>query len=79
MRIPPLKKSYVGVTVLHTPGHTAGCVCYQVGSRLLTGDTMFEFGYGRTDLPTGNEAQLVQSLRRLTPMRKQFTIHGGHS
>lgn len=67
------------IRVLHTPGHTAGGACYIVGSWLLTGDTMFEYGYGRTDLPTGSEAQLVQSLRRLMPMRQQYTVCGGHS
>lgn len=42
-------------TVLHTPGHTAGSVCYQIGDKLFTGDTLFRFGCGRTDLPTGEQ------------------------
>jgi len=65
-------------TVLHTPGHTAGGVCYACGQDLFTGDTMFESGYGRTDLPTGNQRELMQSLRRLMPMREDHTVHGGH-
>ena len=40
------------VTVLHTPGHTAGSACFLVndGHDLLTGDTLFAENYGRTDL-----------------------------
>ena len=65
-------------TVLHTPGHTPGCVCYQAGEWLFTGDTLFHYGYGRTDLPGGSMAQLAESLRRLQPLTQQFEIFPGH-
>ena len=64
--------------VLHTPGHTPGGVCYKRGDNLVTGDTMFERGYGRTDLPGGDEAALMRSLRRLTPLRRTCRIFAGH-
>ena len=64
--------------VLHTPGHTPGGVCYALGENLFTGDTMFEHGYGRTDLPGGDEAALMRSLRRLTPLRRTCRIFAGH-
>jgi len=53
--------------VLHTPGHTEGSVCLQEVDRglLLAGDVLFRGSYGRTDLPGGNDAQMVASLRRL--------------
>lgn len=72
--------TYAGVTftVLHTPGHTPGCVCYQTGKWLFTGDTLFHFGYGRTDLPGGSMAQLAESLRRLQPLAQQYEIFPGH-
>lgn len=72
--------AYAGVTlkVMHTPGHTPGSVCYDAGNWLFTGDTMFLQGYGRTDLPGGNEEELVQSLRKLRTKLGNCQIFPGH-
>jgi glyoxylase-like metal-dependent hydrolase (beta-lactamase superfamily II) len=53
--------------VLHTPGHTEGSVClYEERlAILLTGDLLFAGSYGRTDLPGGNDEQMVASLARI--------------
>ena len=64
--------------VLHTPGHTPGSVCYRIGQDLFTGDTLFHHGWGRTDLPGGNEADLFASLRSLMPLARTLTVHPGH-
>ncbi len=66
------------VKVLHTPGHTPGSVCYEIEGELFTGDTLFEYGWGRTDLPGGSEAQMEASLRRLMPMVRTMPFHAGH-
>ena len=66
------------IEVLHTPGHTPGSVCYRVENALFTGDTLFEHGWGRTDLPGGNEHDLFASLRRLMPMTKNLPFYPGH-
>jgi glyoxylase-like metal-dependent hydrolase (beta-lactamase superfamily II) len=53
--------------VLHTPGHTEGSVCLyeeRLGL-LLSGDVLFAGSYCRTDLPGGNDEQMVASLARL--------------
>ena len=63
-------------SVLHTPGHTLGSVCYRIGDILFTGDTLFAHGYGRTDLYGGSFPQLMQSLRRL--LRMNIHIYPGH-
>ena len=54
--------------VLHTPGHTEGSVCLYEERRglLLAGDVLFAGSYGRTDLPGGDEGQMVESLSRLS-------------
>ncbi|MBR2660033.1 MAG: MBL fold metallo-hydrolase [Clostridiales bacterium] len=66
------------VKVLHTPGHTPGSVCYLIEGELFTGDTMFEYGWGRTDLPGGNDEQMMRSLRRLAPLVREKGLHAGH-
>ncbi len=53
--------------VIHTPGHTPGCVCLYNSSRkiLISGDTVFYRSYGRTDLPGGDERQIMLSLKNI--------------
>ena len=60
-----------GLLVIHTPGHTPGGIClYDSGARdLISGDTVFsDGGFGRTDLPGGDEAALRDSLERLAAL-----------
>lgn len=64
-------------TVLHTPGHTRGSVCYRCGDDLFTGDTLFVGGYGRTDLPGGSWEELRQSLTRLLGLH-HVRVYPGH-
>lgn len=61
----------LGIHVIHTPGHTAGSLAFllwrvqngeHVPLALLTGDTVFAQGYGRTDLATGDEEAMMRSL-----------------
>lgn len=55
----------IDIRVMHTPGHSPGSTCYQVGDALFTGDTLFVYGCGRCDLPGGDARALFHSLRRL--------------
>lgn len=66
------------IRVFHTPGHTPGSCCYRIGEEWFTGDTMFDHGWGRTDLPGGNEQQMMSSLRRLIPLTRDQRIYAGH-
>ena len=69
----------MGVSVLHTPGHTKGSVCYLVdGQALFTGDTLFEAGFGRTDLYGGDEKALWQSLRKVLSLENDVPVYPGH-
>ena len=66
------------VLVMQVPGHTPGSVCYLIENELFTGDTLFEHGWGRTDLPGGNEQDMYASLRRIMPLARQYPMHAGH-
>lgn len=66
------------LTVLHTPGHTRGGVCYLMGDTLFAGDTMFYGSYGRIDLPGGSNMQMAMSLKRLLALPEQTVVYPGH-
>lgn len=68
------------VQVLHTPGHSNGSVCYLLpeGAGVLTGDTLFAHGYGRTDFPDGDMNTLIQSFRKLFRISPRQTAWPGH-
>ncbi len=66
------------ITVLHTPGHTQGSVCYLCGESLITGDTLFSNTVGRCDLWGGSNAQMANSLEFLRTLPKDLTIFPGH-
>jgi hydroxyacylglutathione hydrolase len=65
-------------TVLHTPGHTPGCVCVMGEGLLLAGDTLFAGSIGRTDLPGGDGRQMAESLRRLSGLDPSLEVLPGH-
>ena len=64
-------------TVLHTPGHTPGGVCYKCGDALFTGDTLFCGGIGRIDLG-GNRKDMLASLQRLAALPYDAAVYPGH-
>jgi hydroxyacylglutathione hydrolase len=73
------------VTVHHTPGHSPGGVCLQVGPAgtpgrtLLVGDTLFAGSIGRTDLPGGNLEVLLSSIRNvLFAFGDDAVVYSGH-
>ncbi len=65
--------------VLHAPGHTSGSVCYRVGSLLFTGDVLFRGSIGRTDLPGGSDAAMMQTLKtRISVLDGSTLVYPGH-
>lgn len=69
------------VRVIATPGHTPGGICFDFGTFVITGDTLFCQGIGRTDLPGGDEETLYWSITRLLglvdPQAVLMSGHGG--
>lgn len=68
----------VKFSVMHTPGHTAGSVCYLADDVIFTGDTIFENNIGRTDFPTGDYPTLLRSLKRIKELKGNYTLYSGH-
>jgi len=73
------------VEVRHTPGHCPGGVCLAIGRpeeaarELFVGDTLFADSIGRTDLPGGNHALLLKSIReQLLVYPDETIVHSGH-
>lgn len=65
--------------VIHTPGHTPGGICLVGDSCAFTGDTLFRFGVGRTDLPGGDYGDLACSLEeRVFRLPGHVTVYPGH-
>lgn len=68
----------VEIQLVHTPGHTPGSQCFLVGGKLVSGDTLFLDGCGRTDLPGSDHGQMVESLRRLSRVDDDVVLYPGH-
>lgn len=66
------------ITVLHTPGHTAGSVCFLIDDCLFSGDTLFAGTVGRTDLPSGSIDDMLTSAARLAALPGEYKIYPGH-
>jgi hydroxyacylglutathione hydrolase len=69
----------IPITLIHTPGHTPGSQCFLVDGKLVSGDTLFLDGCGRTDLPGGDSAQLYESLtQKLAKVPDDAVLYPGH-
>jgi glyoxylase-like metal-dependent hydrolase (beta-lactamase superfamily II) len=66
--------------VLHLPGHTPGSAGFydEKAGLLFTGDTLFQDGVGRTDLPGGDSRALAASLQRLFTLPGDTAFYPGH-
>lgn len=69
------------LSVLHTPGHTKGGVCYiDYQDRLIfSGDTLFCLTAGRTDFPGGSFEELIASLITLRNLPGDYIVYPGHN
>lgn len=75
-----LEDGDINLEIIHTPGHTKGCICiYEKNLNvLLTGDTLFFNCYGRCDLNGGSFEDMVTSLKKLYSRFKDIKIYPGH-
>ncbi|MGD6807608.1 MAG: MBL fold metallo-hydrolase [Candidatus Bathyarchaeia archaeon] len=66
------------LTVMHTPGHSAGSICLIGNHIAFTGDTLFAGGIGRTDFPEGSMADMNRSLKKLEELPVNTLVYPGH-
>ena len=68
------------LTVIPTPGHTRGSVCFYCEQEhvMFTGDTLFKGSIGRTDFEGGSMLQIIQSLRMIAQMPDNIVVLSGH-
>ena len=65
-------------TVMETPGHTEGGVCYVCDNVIFSGDTLFKGSIGRTDFPSSSNSDMRKSLDRLCLLPDNMLVYPGH-
>ena len=75
-----IAKTHQSFRLIPTPGHTPGSVCFywETEKILISGDTLFHYGYGRTDLPGGDSLLLSRSLTQLMDLSSDTRVFPGH-
>ena len=69
----------IEIELIHTPGHTPGSQCFLVDGKLVSGDTLFLEGCGRTDLPGSDPEEMYRTLQqRLLRISDDTVIFPGH-
>lgn len=69
----------VKIQIIHTPGHTPGGMCLYCAPDLITGDTLFVGGVGRTDFPGGSYSELINSLKtKVLALPDETIVWPGH-
>ncbi len=70
----------VRLEMFHTPGHTEGSVCLYARDQgiLFSGDTLFQGGWGRVDLPGASPEAMIGSIARLAGLEDVVRVQPGH-
>jgi hydroxyacylglutathione hydrolase len=66
------------IDVIHTPGHTPGCICFRLGNYLLSGDTIFNAGPGRTGSPAAFKKIIESITTKIFTLPDETQIFPGH-
>ncbi|MDP2646323.1 MAG: MBL fold metallo-hydrolase [Desulfobacterales bacterium] len=67
------------LSVIHTPGHSPGGVCFAAPGVVFTGDTLFAGSVGRTDFPGGSHRRLIQGVvEKIFPLGDETRVYPGH-
>lgn len=66
------------ITVMHTPGHSEGSVCYLIENHVFSGDTLFCGSVGRTDFKYGSYDGIIRSVKRIAALDGNRKVYPGH-
>jgi hydroxyacylglutathione hydrolase len=67
------------ISIIHTPGHSAGGVCLHAPGAVFTGDSLFAGSVGRTDFPGGSHEALIEGVRRkILSLGDELSVYPGH-
>lgn len=67
------------ISVIHTPGHSPGGLCFKTDAGIICGDTIFAGGIGRTDFPGGSYDQLMESIKtKILTLDDSIRLYPGH-
>lgn len=73
-----IKFGELEISVMTTPGHTKGGLCFLIENYIFTGDTLFFCSCGRTDFPGGNGREMMDSLRKIAALDGNLKVMTGH-
>lgn len=73
-----IKLGNLNLEIIHTPGHTPGCMCIKIDNVMFSGDTLFAGSIGRTDLYGGSFESIEDSLNKLSKLDDEITVFPGH-
>ena len=68
----------ITLKVMETPGHSEGSICLMGEDFIFTGDTVFQGSVGRTDLFSGSGKKLMESVKKLAALEKDYRLYCGH-
>ena len=69
----------ITIKAISTPGHTQGGMCYLIGDKLFSGDTLFQSSVGRCDLPGGSLKNITDSIKnKLFTLPDETEVFPGH-
>ena len=73
-----LRLAGMEIEVIHTPGHSAGGVCYIIEKNIFCGDTLFKASFGRYDFYDGSFEDIVSSVNKILSLEGEYNIYPGH-
>jgi len=73
-----VKTGDLELEIIHTPGHTKGCVCVKMGNIIFSGDTLLKMSAGKPDNIYGSESELKNSIGKLMKFDDAVVLYPGH-